>query len=72
VDGIFRINPPTFLRIPVPLVRQSIVAQLEVFCFVDHTQPAAAELRQNAAVRNGFADHRRANRGIFRTLPGLL
>jgi hypothetical protein len=48
VDGIFRINPPTFLKIPAPLVHQSMAAQLEVFGFVDHTHPAAAELRQNA------------------------
>src|ERR1019366_2636072 len=32
-------------------------AQLEVFGFVDHTHPAATELRENAIVRDGLADH---------------
>ena len=31
--------------------------QLEVFGFVDHTHPAATELRENAIVRDGLADH---------------
>ena len=31
--------------------------QLEVLRFVHHTHPAATELRDDAIVRNGFADH---------------
>jgi hypothetical protein len=57
MDWMFLINPPTNLDIPEPLRQQDMAAQLEVFGFVDHTHPAAAELRQNAVMRNGFADH---------------
>ena len=39
--------------------QRDMAAQLEVFGFVDHTHPAAAELRQNAVMRDGFPDHRR-------------
>ena len=52
--------------------QRDMAAQLEVFGFVDHTHPAAAELRQNAVMRDGFPDHRRFEREIFRALPGLL
>ena len=31
--------------------------QFGVFSFVDHTHPAAAELFDNAVVRDGLADH---------------
>src|ERR1700692_392075 len=34
-----------------------MTVQLEVFRFVHHTHPAATELRENAIVRNGLADH---------------
>ena len=39
--------------------QRDVAAQLEVFRFVDHTHPPAAQLRENAVMRNGFADHRR-------------
>ena|ERR1700674_2867303 len=44
-----------------------MAAQLEVFRFVDHTHPAAAELRENAIMRDGFTDHveERLSRGIL-------
>ena len=32
-------------------------AELDVLGFVDHTHPAAAELLDNAVVRDGLADH---------------
>jgi hypothetical protein len=35
----------------------NVAVQLEVFGFVHHTHPAATELRENAIVRDGFADH---------------
>ena len=34
-----------------------MAAQLEVFGFIHHTHPAATELREDAIVRDGFADH---------------
>ena len=49
-----------------------VPAQLEVFGFVDHTHSAAAELRQNAIMRNSFSDHGRGDTEIFRVLPRLL
>ena len=49
-------------RIVLHLSRQEfqrdVPVQLEVFGFVDHTHPAATELREDAIVRDGFADHR--------------
>ena len=34
-----------------------MAVQLEVFGFVHHTHPAATELREDAIVRDGLADH---------------
>ena len=63
-------------RIVLHLSRQELqrhmTVQLEVFSFVDHAHPAAAELRQNAVMRDGFSDHRCISREIFSALPGLL
>jgi hypothetical protein len=36
-----------------------MAVQLEVFGFVDHTHPSIAELRDDAIVRDGLADHRK-------------
>ena len=48
-------------RIVLHLSRQELqrdmAMQLEVFGFIDHTHPAAAELRENAIMRDRFADH---------------
>ena len=38
-------------------LQRDVTMQLEVFGFIDHTHPAAAELRQNAVVRNYLAEH---------------
>jgi hypothetical protein len=34
-----------------------VAAELEVFCFIDDTHPAATQLLHNAVVRDGLADH---------------
>jgi hypothetical protein len=38
-------------------LQRDAAPQLEVFRFVDHAHPAAAELRQDAIVRDGLTDH---------------
>ncbi len=38
-------------------LQRDMAVQLEVFGFVHHTHPAAAELFNDAIVRDGFADH---------------
>src|SRR5579862_9863457 len=38
-------------------LQRDMPVQLEVFGFVHHTHPAATELREDAIVRNGLADH---------------
>src|ERR1700686_4448509 len=48
-------------RIVLHLRRQEfqrdMAVQIEVFGFVDHTHPAAAQLLDDAIVRDGLADH---------------
>ena len=51
--------------------QRDVAPQLEVFGFVDHTHPAAAELRENPVMRNGFADHGRREREIFTAFAAL-
>jgi len=38
-------------------LQRDAAMQLEIFSLVDHTHPAAAQLAQDAVVRDGFADH---------------
>ena len=38
-------------------LQRDMAMQLEVFGLVDHTHPAATELREDAIVRDGLADH---------------
>src|ERR1700676_4007699 len=38
-------------------LQRHMAMQLEVFGFVDHTHPAATELRDDAIVRDGLGDH---------------
>jgi hypothetical protein len=47
-------NHSPFLR---QKLQRDVAVQLEVFGFIDHTHPAATELRKDAIVRNGLADH---------------
>ena len=35
----------------------NMATELEVFCLIDHTHSAAAELLDNAVVRDGLVDH---------------
>ena len=37
--------------------RRNVAVKLEVFRLVHHTHPAAAQLLDDAIVRNGLADH---------------
>src|ERR1700674_1335063 len=38
-------------------LERDVAVQLEIFSFIHHTHPAATKLRENAIVRDGFADH---------------
>jgi len=38
-------------------LQREMAMQLEVIGFVDHTHASATKLRDDAIVRNGFADH---------------
>ena len=53
------------LRIFRHVLRQELqrdkAAKFDVLGLVDHTHPAAAELLDDAVVRDGLADHLRAN-----------
>src|SRR5580700_954115 len=57
----FPLESFTSSRIIFHLYRQELQrnmpVQLEVFGFVDHAHPAATELREDAVVRDSFANH---------------
>ena len=61
-----RLAPEAFQRLRIfgQLVGQELqgdeAAELSVLGLVDHTHPAAAELLDDAVVRNGLADHGQA------------